>query len=392
MALRLVEHSRVSPPLSSSPRPSLPFTMFDIPWLNLGPVERLFFFRFPHSTSHFLDVHLPILKSSLSITLELFYPLAGSYRCSPENRFEIHYSDGDAVSLTVNESLDLDFHDIAGHHARSVDKLLLLVPNLPISPDSQPLLALQLTLFPGQGLCLALTVHHAACDGFSSIHFVKYWAAACRAAGSLPPSLPPPPFLDRSVIADPRGVYWKLSEIFRSPKTSWENPITRRGNSGGMACATFTLGAPQIARLKQLAQEGKPEFHCSTFVVACAYAWVCHVKSLGFDEDRVAYLLFPMDWRQRIRPRIPPNYFGNCLGSACQAKKRVSDITGEDGVLVACEAIEKCIEDQPDDVSESLERLFLLVREASLHQPRSLAGSPRLRVYETDLVGGSLRR
>ncbi|KAG9451164.1 hypothetical protein H6P81_011129 [Aristolochia fimbriata] len=44
------------------------------------------------------------------------------------------------------------------------------VPALPEEPDGkQPLLALQVTVFPGSGVCVGIVVHHTATDGTGSV-------------------------------------------------------------------------------------------------------------------------------------------------------------------------------------------------------------------------------
>ncbi|PKA66432.1 Phenolic glucoside malonyltransferase 2 [Apostasia shenzhenica] len=408
MALRELEHCRISPAPApaSSRRPSLPFTFLDIPWLHLPAVERLFFYNLPISTSHFIESQLPNLKSSLSITLDQFYPLAGTARRRPsDGRFEIHCSDEDSVPLEVSEFLDVDFRDVSGRHPRSLDKLLPLIPHLPTSPEAQPLLAVKVTIFPSQGLCLAFKVHHVACDGFSSTHFIKSWAAACRIAvcGGGSPT-PPPPSLDRSVISAPDSLYWKVAEdheilqkkeIRQQIHRNVAPPAVGRSSSSCMMSATFTVAAEHVRRLKQrlhdkATEEGKPCSHCSTFSVSCAYAWVCVVKSRPQAADDVeARLFFAVDSRRRIRPTIPAHYFGNCLGSACFVRARAGELTGKDGVLVAGEAIGKEIEAlEGADVYAEAAGIFPKIMEAIPHQPVTVAGSPRLRIYETDFGWG----
>ncbi|AES77682.1 anthocyanidin 3-O-glucoside-6-O-malonyltransferase, putative [Medicago truncatula] len=52
---------------------SLPLTFFDILWLRLPPVQRIFFYEFPHQTSLFFNTLLPKLNQSLSLTLSHSY-------------------------------------------------------------------------------------------------------------------------------------------------------------------------------------------------------------------------------------------------------------------------------------------------------------------------------
>ncbi|XP_020591242.1 phenolic glucoside malonyltransferase 2-like [Phalaenopsis equestris] len=381
VALKLLQQCRISPPPSTVPRPPLPLTFFDIPWLNVNPVDRLFFYRFPHSTAEFLESHLPNLKSSLSLTLSSFYPLAGTIRRSSpdDNRFELCYCEGDSVSLTVCEFENINFEEFSGYHRRPFGKLLLLVPSLHKSDEAQPVFAVQITLFPNKGLCLAVTTHHAACDGFSSIHFLKSWAAA---AGRSAP--PPPPSLHRSSIPDPRSLYSKLAHIvLQQSLPHHPHPL-----SPTLAAATFTLPSQKIQNLKLKLHS---RFHISTFVISLAHSWTCLLKSKENDDDphRVAHLFFSVDWRNRMRPPPPANYFGNLLGCPCFVEAKVGDIVEEkDGFLRACEAIGRAIEGIGDDVYEGMEGVIGKVMKILPHRPLSIAGSPKLRVYECNFGWG----
>ncbi|KAK8936333.1 hypothetical protein KSP39_PZI013302 [Platanthera zijinensis] len=326
----MLEQCRISLSPEVDPRPPLPLTFFDIPWLCLNPVDRLFFYRLPISTADFLETKLPNLKSSLLVALNIFYPLAGVICRSSgsSDRLEIRYSDGDFISFDIYEHACADyFDDISGHNHD-----------------------MQVTLFPNKGLCLALSIHHAACDGFSSTHFIKFWAAA------------PPP----------------------------------QRSSSTLTAATFTLPSIQIQNLKLRLQSraaekaGKPAFHISTFVVSTACAWICHVKSKGYDLSRTAHLLFPVNCRNRMRPPPPANYFGNCLGCPCFVNAGVGEMVAEeDGFFVACEIIGKGIEGIAEmDVYEGMEGIFEKLMAVVPQQPLSIAGSPRMLVYEADFGWG----
>nr|BBG28371.1 anthocyanin malonyl-CoA acyltransferase [Cymbidium hybrid cultivar] len=383
-SLRILEQCRISPPPATGSRPALPLTSFDITWLDFIPIDRLFFYRFPCPTSAFLDSQLPNLKSSLSLTLNSFYPLAGTIRRSSaiDDRFEIYYSDGDSVPLTVCECESMDFGDVSGQHRRPFGKLLLLVPSLLKYVDAQPLLAIQITLFPNQGICLALRIHHAACDGFSSIHFVKSWAAASRAA-----PLPPSPSLDRSSISDPHSLYSKLAQTVLL-RRSLPHHHSTSPPSPTLTAATFTLPSHQIRNLKlKLQSKIAEQLHISTFVISSVCSWTCLLKAKGKDDDlsRVAHFFFSVDWRNRMRPPPPPNYFGNFLGSPCFVQARVGDIVEEkDGFFMACEAIGKAIVEIGDDVFKGIEGVLEKLMKVLPHKPMSIAGSPKLRVYDSD--------
>ncbi|XXG39042.1 hypothetical protein AAC387_Pa01g0102 [Persea americana] len=122
--VEVLELSRVAPPPGSVSEASLPLTFFDVFWIVLPPVQRLFFYEFSPTnttTSHFFNSLLPHLKHSLSLALQLFYPLAGNLILSPQTgEHEVRYVEGDSISFTVAEST-ADFHQLmAGERVISV--------------------------------------------------------------------------------------------------------------------------------------------------------------------------------------------------------------------------------------------------------------------------------
>ncbi|KAH0463543.1 hypothetical protein IEQ34_008125 [Dendrobium chrysotoxum] len=396
-SVKILDQSLISPPPLSSGevRSSLPLTFFDVLWLKYSAVERLFFYQFPYSTANFLDLHLPIIKSALSVALSSFYPLAATIRRRrSDDRYEITTADSDSVPLTVSEyeGAAEDFLYISGDHSRPLEKLLTLVPRLPMSLEEQPLLAVQVTLFPNHGLCLALAVHHAACDGFSSMQFVKLWSTAAAAGLRLDELNPQLPSLviDRTVIPDPRNLYLQMDEKAKEK-------IDLSGIYGGFFAATFALSAPEIAWLKErvrgrAAEQGMPSFHCSYFVIALAYSWICLLKTRRItDRDGAAHFVFAVDWRRRIQPAIPASYFGNCIGG-CFVKCDAEELLATDGIFVACAAIGKAIEELGDDAHESMDGLVDRLRELAPWRPLTVAGSPKMGVYETDFGWGKPRK
>ncbi|XP_018680237.2 phenolic glucoside malonyltransferase 1-like [Musa acuminata AAA Group] len=144
-----------------------------------------------------LVITISIAESTLPLT---FFDLA--WICHPLDKYEIHYADGgDSVPFTVAE-YEADFEDISGTHARDINVLRPLVPQLPKSDDGRvPPLALQVTVFPNQGAAIGVAVHHAACDGLSSTRFMSSWASTRARSKGLAGALASPPVFDRSMIA-----------------------------------------------------------------------------------------------------------------------------------------------------------------------------------------------
>ncbi|CAL9176288.1 phenolic glucoside malonyltransferase 1-like [Musa acuminata AAA Group] len=392
-SLRILERSRVSPPTGAVAETALPLTAFDLIWLKGGTVERVFFYRLPHSTAYFCASVLPHLKSSLSLALQQFYPLAGKIRRSPElddDKYEIRYVDGDSVSFTVAE-YDADFDDVSGDHARGVGPLLPLLPQLPRSDDdSVSVLALQVTVFPNQGVAVGVAVHHAGCDGSSSMRFMFSWASTCAGPRSSAAVVATPPVFDRSLVSVPRDLYSIFHRYF-GQRADW---IIHEDPPVDMVIATFTLKGDRIRRLKELIsakagamEGGGASLRCSTIMATYAYVWVCLIKARAYGSDRTAHLLFAADCRGRLRPPLPAAYFGNCLG-CCFVEVKAGELLRENGVVSAAKAVGKAIERFGDDPLRGAETWPERIKYIAPQQPLSVAGSPRFRVYDLDFGWG----
>ncbi|KAG6518696.1 hypothetical protein ZIOFF_022177 [Zingiber officinale] len=360
----VLERSEVAPPPGSVPESSLPFTIFDIVLLYAEPpVQRLFFYPFPHSLGHFLDSLLPTLKSALSLTLRDFYPLSGKIRLHPgsHDKYELHYVEGDSVTFTVVEH-DGDFDDLSGRPGCEYARLLHLIPQLADLDDGRrPVTAVQVTLFPNRGVAVAVSVHHSACDGSSSTRFISSWASR-TAAGSGKAALAPAPalpFFDRTMIPNPSDLYSRF-------------------------CSNFAVDAKST---ESIMMNSNFSFHCSTTAVTYAYAWVCLVRLRGYPEEKHLYLAFPGDCRHRLQPPLPAEYFGNCI--ACYfVEAKAGDLAGEDGFTMAARLVGETIERLKHDPLEGMDNWPEKYREMWMQQPFSVAGSPSFKVYDVDFGWG----
>ncbi|KAF8388278.1 hypothetical protein HHK36_026944 [Tetracentron sinense] len=387
--IRVLEHCRVAPPPDSITQTSLPLTFFDLPWVRLHPVQTVFFYEYPNSNTHFIHSFLPKLKHSLSLTLQHFYSLAGNLIWPPESEKPmILYVNGDSVSLTIAESNN-DFYDLSGNHARNITESHPLVPPLPISDTLASMLALQVTVFPNCGFCIGITIHHAAVDGQSSTMFMKSWASICRSGdSSLSPELLP--FYDRTLIKDdPEGPEKVYSNPTRSKAEFNSKSLTvmDRKAPPNSVRSTFELSRADIERLRKRVEKNKqtPPLHISTFVLTCAYVWVCLVRADHLRKKRLRFVV-AVDCRARLDPPLPVTYFGNCI--ACHmVHAETSDIKGEDGLGIAVEGFSKVIRGLDNGVLISTKKEIPAPSE-EMEAPFGIAWSNRFRVYETDFGCG----
>ncbi|PIA55017.1 hypothetical protein AQUCO_00800031v1 [Aquilegia coerulea] len=405
--VRVVEQCRIAPPSDSVSTTTMPLTFFDLMWLALPPVHRIFFYETDHSKAQFTQTIIPNLKHSLSLTLQQFFPLAGNLTWPQEStRPEIQYINGDSVALTVAIS-DYNFDRLLCNHAKPVKDFYPLVPQLCNTASSKvfPLLALQVTSFPNRGICIGLTLDHVVADGRTFHHFIKSWASTSRLEGKNSTMSESLPCYDRYMVKDPNGMdmvflnHYKKLNITKESFSITKDPMAPMDK----VLASFVLSRTDIKRIKQWVltrldndKERKPPFHLSTFVLTCAYVWVCLIKArwvVSGSEDPIEYFLFPMDCRARLEPPLPNTYFGNCLKSGLIMIKR-SDLTGEAAMAIAAELIAKVIEKKvdEDDILKDMETLFSSDFSSAPDQILSVAGSTKLGIYDTDFGWGNPKK
>lgn len=398
-SLRIIETTKISPPVGTVPETSIPFTFFDVLWLNSTPVQRLFFYPYQGTTLQFTSSHLPALKSSLSIALRSYFPFAGNIRVVPGtiDKYEIHYRDGDSVTFMVAESDD-DHHEFIGDEPRLMSKLKTLVPHLnnkESNDDLQPVLAIQATVFSSHGVAIGITVNHSVCDGNGSVNFMRTWATICRSSTSNSVSMEhaqAPPIVARSIIPDSDGsLYRAIVKDLMSPK---DFKLIEPEENEVLYLASFTLKRDHVNFLKEKfrreAENRKMAvLRCSTAVVTYAFVWIGYLKAKSkvSDETKDAHCIFAVDLRQCLQPAIPENYFGNCIGPGfVQANAR--DLLGPNGFFEACQAISKAFEEVKKVGISDAKDWMKIALEKVVHGPLSAAGSMRFRVYGVDFGWG----
>ncbi|KAK6241622.1 hypothetical protein SCA6_007011 [Theobroma cacao] len=187
------------------------------------------------------------------------------------------------------------------------------------------------------------------------MNFTRSWASVCRSGGDLTCLENSLPLNNKDVIKDPSGIALvPLKDYWHWVSSSSENSGPTYAIAEDKVRATFVLGGAHAARLKHLvmgqcgAGVESEQLHISTFVVTCAFIWVCLMKSKESatnnlsrdddDDDKFYYLLFAFDGRNRLEFSVPTAYFGNCLKPGIVEVKK-SELIGENGVLLAAKVI-----------------------------------------------------
>ncbi|KAG6382400.1 hypothetical protein SASPL_157930 [Salvia splendens] len=240
----------------------------------------------------------------------------------------------------------LDFDQLVADHAREFNQFYDLLPRTPAMSEEEnykiiPLISLQVTLFPGRGICLGLSNHHSLGDDRSIFGFVKAWAMINKSGDDevfVSRNEKSLPFFERPICKDSSrlsGIFWEaMKKIPLKPGATHPLPTNR-------VRASFILRQSHIIKLKNLILSARPNIdRVSTFVVAAAYVWTTLAKSLDpagdEDEDEVFFITADGTGRRNalFDPPVAVNYFGNCLARRRRKEDR-PPASGQPGIRPA---------------------------------------------------------
>ncbi|XP_031092885.1 phenolic glucoside malonyltransferase 1-like [Ipomoea triloba] len=409
----VLEQCSVAPPPGKVAAFSLPLTFLDLQWLHSSPAHRLIFYQHPISTTHFKDTIIPHLKTSFSIALQ-YYPLLAAKLAVPSDNStppEFVYGDGDGVSLVFAVSDDNGrFDRLSSNHARNCNEFYPLIPTLP--SVTRGMFAVKVTLFPNAGICVGIASYHVAADDSSNFGFMKAWTAlSILAHKSSPLSLSDEylPFLDRTAIEDyPKGlktVAWNQMKHIKIINDDGDGDCVPFADVTGKARATFIVTRNDVEKLKtHVISSGTKK--TSSFVVTCAYVWICLLRSqcLGpsvnrdgddDDDDDTVYFVCAADCRARLDTPLPAKYFGNCVVPCIARAKAGRLIAAEEGLAVAAEAIGDAIKWQlqgEEGVLRGAENWMSFFATVNHERILSVSGSPRFDYYEMDFGWGKPKK
>ncbi|KAJ4822147.1 hypothetical protein Tsubulata_017298 [Turnera subulata] len=263
----------------------------------------VYFYR-PTGAANFFDAN--VLKEALSRALVPFYPMAGRLRRDEDGRIEI---DCNAEGVLFVEAETTSVIDDFGDFAPTLE-LKQLIPAVDYSAgiSSFPLLVLQLTYFKCGGVSLGVGMQHHVADGFSGLHFVNTWSDMARGL-----DLTIPPFIDRTLLRarDPpqptfQHIEYQPPPALKTPQET-ETPAT---------VAMFKLSREQLNTLKAKAKEDGNTITYSSYEMLAGHVWRSTCKARGLADDQETKLYIATDGRSRLRPPLPPGYFGNAVFTA----------------------------------------------------------------------------
>ncbi|KAJ6828009.1 putative acetyltransferase-like [Iris pallida] len=296
---------------------NMPLSVWDVAMLSAHYIQKGLLFSTPLPSADHLAHKL---KSSLSLALRHFHPLAG--RLATERA-----PDGSGLHVSIDCSADRGGAEFIHASAAGVTVAQVLattsrdVPsfvqdffpyNLALNHDghSIPLVAVQLTELADGGAFVALCFNHVVGDGTSFWHFFNSWAEIARSGNNESLALSQPPVHDRWFI-DGEAPPVKLP--FADPSEFLERfapPLLRE--------RMFHFSSHSIAKLKAKANAERELAAgagdtISSFQALSSLMWRSITRARGMTEEQPTSCRLAIQNRGRLRPPLSPHYFGNSI-------------------------------------------------------------------------------
>ncbi|XP_010265527.1 PREDICTED: shikimate O-hydroxycinnamoyltransferase-like [Nelumbo nucifera] len=303
-----VKESTMVRPAQETPQRSLWNSNVDlvVPRMHTPSV---YFYR-PTGSTNFFDPK--VLKEALSKALVPFYPMAGRLKRDEDGRIEINCN-GEGVLFVEAETGSVidDFGDFA-----PTMELKQLIPAVDYSGDisSYPLLVLQITRFKCGGVSLGVGMQHHVADGSSGLHFINTWSDMARGL-----DLTIPPFIDRTLLRARDPPTPSFHHIEYQPAPPMKHPPETPNSQSGPESTTvtmFKISRDQLNILKAKSKDGANSVNYSSYEMLAGHVWRCVCKARGLPDDQDTKLYIATDGRSRLRPPLPPGYFGNGIFTA----------------------------------------------------------------------------
>ena len=304
--ISIISTATVGPATPNQSSNRIEFTPWELQFPLVGPIQKGLLFLHPTppspspspSPDHTIIHHL---KTSLSRTLDFFYPLAGRL-CTTVN------NDHDTISFFIDcNGAGAQFIHAA---ARGVTAAGILesdsVPRIVYSffpldgtqnrnGVSEPLLAVQVTEL-ADGIFIGCTINHMIVDGASFWHFFNSWSEISRGSTEITVF----PVFDRPFIDSP-------DHPIRIPRSLLVS-ATRRSSPFQERFFHFTK--EKIAALKARANTEMATNKISSLQALMAHMWRSVIRNTRLPEDEETMYRFPVGMRPRLRPPLAPEYFG----------------------------------------------------------------------------------
>lgn len=307
-------------------------------------IEYLLVFQSGTSSDH--GVTADRLKVALGRALVPYYPLAGRVRVGScgSNLEVVCRAQGAAFIEAVSDLTVADFGRTPWHVTEWRKLLSLHVEDV---LRGAPPLVIQLTWLADGGAALGVGINHCLCDGIGSVEFLNTFADLATGRRGLSEVKPKPVWdrhrLDSKPLEAPRRFSPYSHPEFNSvPDLSG---FVTRFSQEPLIPTSITFDKRSLNELKHLASSNESSYTC--FEVLSAHVWRSWARALNMPSNQALKLLFSINIRNRVKPSLPPGYYGNAFVLGC-AQTTVKEIT-ERGLGHVCGLVKRAKERVGDE-------------------------------------------
>ncbi|CAH8268117.1 unnamed protein product [Arabidopsis lyrata] len=386
----LVSSSIVRPVSSSQlDRTKIHLTPFDLSLLQFDYPQRGLLFSKPDSDFHLISR----LKASLALALEIYFPFAGTL-VRTENLEDDTVSffidcDGSGARFLHAEAKSVSVSDFLHPDGSVPDFMKYFFPADDFkSCDgvSVPLLVIQVTEMK-DGVFISFCYNHMVADGVSMWSFFHTWSKICSSGSGFnhKPLVLKGWFLEE--IDYP--IHIPVSETERSPPNRELSsvPITKEW--------IFHFSKKNIKDLKAKANSeiASSDMEVSSLQAVSAHMWRSIIRHSGVSRERETHCKLVVDLRQRVKPPLEKDCFGNMvyLASAITTAEELLDR----GLGEAALQIRKLVSSQTNDTCKSFAEDWVRnVKNlksgigSKVGDTIVVASSPRFELYNKDFGWG----
>ena len=340
---------------------------WDLRLLLFDPIQKgLLFHHSPKPNTDTLTNHL---RQSLSKTLNFFPPLAGRLTAVE------HDDDTSSFSIVCNNLGALFVHSFFPLNG---------VKNF--QGTSNPLLAVQLTELV-DGIFIGCTINHAVVDGKSFWHFFNSWSEISRGFNQI----------SKPLISLERWFSDGTNRPIRIPSTKGNRHQSVSLNTqldGEESLFHFTK--ENIANLKAKANQeavSNENITISSLQAVLSHVWRSIIRNrTDLDSQQEIKYKLVMDLRQRQRPKLADNYFGNAVVGD-NVTMKVNELLDAGGLGKAAGELNKMVSSYTKEKIETYLEKWLKNPGAVLHSSAAgdalvTIGSPRFDIYGNDFGWG----
>jgi hypothetical protein len=304
---------RATPSPNDSTR-RIELTPWDLQLLLVNPIQKglLFLKPTPSQEKELKGINLiDHLKTSLSSTLHIFYPLVGRLAMAENdddkttsffldcNNLGAQFVHAVADDVTVADILEpIYVPDI-------VNSFFLMNGVLNYEGISKPLLAVQITEL-ADGIFIGCTLNHCVVDGTSFWHFFNTWSEISR--GNTNPTIPTsqsPPIFQRCFLDD--IINFPIHIPFLEPGEKFIPPPLKE--------QVFHFSREKIAQLKAKAnaEMGTNNVNISSLQAVLGHLWRSVIRSQRCSANKEIHYRVLVGMRRRVQPPLPDEYLGNAV-------------------------------------------------------------------------------